>query len=197
MDPPDALRWAGLTAIAACAPGVGWLGEARSAAPACQISDSAGCAQALCACCWHPMCQHSSCGHTCTCQHSGAHRTVPIPPLHPLTAPCWCAALAPADPLSGQPLSSDALVPNLVLRDMIHAWLQEDPASSSNASSDSSSGSGQCADSSAGPAAAPAAVSRGSSPSKDRKAAGNSGSDRDAVRDAMLPSTPVRTSRDV
>ena len=99
--------------------------------------------------------------------------------------------LLPADPLSGQPLSSDALVPNLVLRDMIHAWLQEDPASNSNASSDSSSGDGQCADSSA----VPAAVSRSSSPSKDRKVV--AGSDRDAVKDAMLPSTPVRTSRDV
>lgn len=113
--------------------------------------------------------------------------------------PSACLALwlllLPTDPLSGQPLSSDALVPNLVLRDMIHAWLQEDPTSTNSRDS----GGGNATDSCAGlVSAASARVSRSnsSSPSKDRKGV-DSGRDRDVARDEMLPSTPVRKSRDV
>jgi hypothetical protein len=108
---------------------------------------------------------------------------------------CCCLTVFVADPLSGQPLSSDQLVPNLVLRDMIHAWLQEDPSSDAHSNADSSTAPAAVAtDSTAG--TGDAVVSRSSSPSKGNKDLSSS-RDSDGVRDAVPPCTPVRTWRDV
>lgn len=57
------------------------------------------------------------------------------------------------DPLSAQPLSSDQLVSNLVLRDMLHAWLHEGPHATSNSSGDSSSNNASHSTNSSEPAA--------------------------------------------
>jgi hypothetical protein len=117
-----------------------------------------------------------------------------------------------ADPLSGQPLSSNQLVPNLVLRDMIHAWLQEDPSSSS--SSDSSSLPTAAADvpiaaagaqrSIAADAGADAggvgegfAVLLESAHSVTPGKGGRGVRDSGLGKDVLTPCTPVRTSRDV
>lgn len=98
---------------------------------------------------------------------------------------CCCVA---ADPLSGQPLSSDQLVPNLVLRDMIHAWLQEDPSSSSSSSAEQAIS-----------RSASQPVSRSVSPSKGDQLISITGKDSGVLREAvtLTPGTPVRKSRDV
>jgi hypothetical protein len=106
-------------------------------------------------------------------------------------------------------------VPNLVLRDMIHAWLQEDPSSSSS-SSDSSSLSAAAADipiAASGAQQSLAADALGAdagagdgvvegfaldgarsvSPSKGLRGV----KDSRLGRDVLTPCTPVRTSRDV
>lgn len=126
---------------------------------------------------------------TCGCGWIGAFFALIV------AASAVIAAVLAADPLSGQPLSSDQLVPNLVLRDMIHAWLQEDPASDSHSIINNSAAPAAVATDSRAGTGEPV-VNRSSSPSKGGKDLSSS-RDSDGVRDALPPCTPVRTWRDV
>jgi len=104
--------------------------------------------------------------------------------LHPLHA----------DPLSGQPLSSDQLVPNLVLRDMIHAWLLEDPAAAAVSTQTASNEATLLVTRAGEGLAALECVNGGSKADRDALGA------KDAVstaKEALTPGTPVRASRDV
>lgn len=98
------------------------------------------------------------------------------------------------DPLSGQPLSSDQLVPNLVLRDMIHAWLLEDPAAAAVSTQTASNEATLLVTRAGEGLAALECVNGGSKADRDALGA------KDAVstaKEALTPGTPVRASRDV
>lgn len=126
--------------------------------------------------------------------------------LYPARAVPVLVLLSNTDPLSGQPLSSDQLVPNLVLRDMIHAWMLQDDADASTSASTSSAAKEVTA---AAPEHSTCVVQESpvlptvecldSSSCKAGKVACitdcrvGSGS----LKDALIPGTPGRASRDV